>query len=113
MDKLKQIQVSNLPELLSKLTGHYVTIDTIRVSKQGNISFNSNSLIEHTGIMKNTYERFELSSFNCGFTSLVQDVYWVSVNFSFTYKSGSSNGTKFTDVFYHMKTNTWSLSPLI
>lgn len=113
MENLKQIQVSNLPELLSKLTGYYVTVDTIRVSKQGHISFNSNSLIEHTGIMKNIYERFELSSFNCGFTSLNQDVYWVSVNFSFTYLSGGSNGTKLTDVFYHMKTNTWSLSPLI
>lgn len=111
-DKLKSIQISNLSTLLSHVVGYPINIEDIKVSKQGYISFESNDLRDLTGIMKPHYERFTISSFSNGFTEN-EDIYWVVVNFSFTYTNGGSNGTTITNVFYNFKTNKWTLNPQI
>ena len=108
VDKVKLIQLSNLPSLLSLVVGYPINIDKIEVGQNGHISFESNDLTDMTGIMKPYYERFTVSSFSNGFTE-DPNIYWVSVNFSFTYKTGGSNGTKITDVLYDFNENKWKL----
>jgi hypothetical protein len=113
LDKIEQIQISNLNELLTDIVGYTIQIDKINVNKRGYISFDSNDLREHTGIMKNFYERFTVSSFSNGFTTGDKEYYWVMVNFSFTYNTGGSNGTTITTVFYDFEKNTWFTQPQI
>ena len=115
IEKLQTIQVSNLPQLISNIVGYNVEINHIKVSTNGNgyISFDSNSLIDYTGIMKPFYERFQISSFSNGFTTGDKEYYWVIVNFSFTYKSGGSNGSTITTVFYDFENHTWFIQPKI
>jgi hypothetical protein len=109
MYNIENIQISNLPDLLSNIVGYNVQIDNIRVNTNGRgyISFDSNSLLDHTGIMKPFYERFQISSFSNGFTTEGNQYYWVIVNFSFTYKSGGSNGSTITTVLYDFDKNSW------
>jgi hypothetical protein len=105
--KLKSIQISNLPELISNVVGVPVVINEIQVRKSGHISFDSESLIEHTGLMKNFYEEFTISSFSNGFTTGDSMYYWVMVCFRFMYKSGGSNGTNILMVLYDFEKNIW------
>lgn len=112
VEKLKLIQLSNLSSLISDIIDHPVNIPEIKINKSGYISFESDNLKEHTGIMKNHYERFVVSSFSNGFTEN-DHIYWVVLYFSFTYTSGGSNGNRITDIFYNFNTNTWILKPQI
>jgi hypothetical protein len=110
LEKLKLIQLSNLSSLINDIVGYPVNVPEIKLHKSGHISFDSNDLREHTGIMKPYYERFTVSAFSNGFTEN-DDIYWVSLHFSFTYTSGGSNGTAITNIFYDFKTNTWYKIP--
>lgn len=108
-----KIEISNLPELLSSLIGVPVQIEKFIFHEKSNrqsqyLSFESQNLTEHTGILKNHYEYFMVSSFGSNFTP-DEDIYWVSVAFSFTYVTGGSNGHVLGNIFYRFSTNKWFL----
>jgi hypothetical protein len=112
LEKLKLIQLSNLSSLLTDIVGYPINVPEIKLHKSGYISFDSDDLREYTGIMKPYYQRFTISSFSNGFTE-IDNIYWVVVNFSFTYTSGGYNGNSITNIFYDFNTNTWFRKPQI
>jgi tRNA(His) 5'-end guanylyltransferase len=110
IEKLKQIKINNLSDIVSNMVNYPVSFNEIKIHKNGKyISFDSNSLIEYTGIMKDHYERFQISSFSNGFASDNDDTYWVMLSFSFTYTGGGSNGYTFGIALYNFKTESWSI----
>jgi hypothetical protein len=112
LEKIESIQIGNLNDLLSNLLEIPINITELIVKERfmsPYITFESQDLTEHTGILKNTYESFKLEAFSSHFTTDKNDLdlYWVSIYFSFTYKSGGSNGHVFRNVFYNFETKQW------
>lgn len=110
LEKIQSIQISNLSELISDIVGVPVVISEINIhekTRSPRISFESQPLIQHTGILSNFFERFVISSFNA---NLIDEgrLYWVNLSFSFTYKSGGSNGHTFQNIFYNFETQKWT-----
>jgi hypothetical protein len=107
VEKLKTIQINNLPDLLTNLLGYYIRIDEIKVSDRGYVEIVSQDLTEHTGIMSEYYKSFRVEAFSNNIVSDDDNLYWVDMSFRWMYNSGGSNGHSFKNVFYNFKTKNW------
>jgi hypothetical protein len=112
MTNVEKIQIGNinqLNQLLTTITGYPIHVESINVSHDGYVSFISNSLIEHTGIMKNFYNSFNLIGNNSSRIEANKTKFCgVMIDFSFSYHSGGSNGINITTIFYDFECNVWS-----
>jgi hypothetical protein len=109
MKNLNAIEFAQLEVLISNKLGFPIKFDVaIGVFRNGDEYFKieSQELKQVAGIMAPVYESLKLT--NSG-GSLCPDetAYWINIKFSYSFKTGGSNGTSFCACFYRFATEDW------
>lgn len=111
MKNLNEISLKPLEKALSIRFGIPIILTaTVTKSKtsQERLSFCSQDLKSHTGILDDVYEFLHITDFGSEVNENDKGKsLWMSIHFSFSYAHGGSNGTYIGNCWYYFDTDTW------
>lgn len=108
---LAQIDWKALESKLSEKLGVAITV-TAKVKGNGYVSWESQELVQHAGIMQAGLAKLVVGSFG---SSNVEELiskkeYWCTVSFSFELKDGGTNGIRLFSAWYDIVKKVWKFS---
>lgn len=120
LDLLKQIEstvdLSPLEAEVKRLLGKDIKFKiSIDYGRPLHLHVESQDLTAFTGILKKFYATSKVETFNSSVKkeSNGDIVWWMTLDFAFSYRNGGSNGVLLLSAWYNLNTKKWKFRPIV